>query len=42
MANQIVCVLPETCGLRIHAIMLPPSDFSVTHWAKGNRASFFT
>ena len=33
MANQIVCVLVETCGLRIYAIMLPPSDFSVAHWA---------
>ena len=29
MANQIVCVLAETYGLRIYAIMLPPSDFSV-------------
>ena len=31
MANQIVCVLAETYGLRIYAIMLPPSDFSVAH-----------
>ena len=26
MANQIVCVLAETYGLRIYAIMLPPSE----------------
>ena len=31
MANQIVCVLAETYRLRIYAIMLPPSDFSVAH-----------
>ena len=30
MANQIVCVLEETYGLRIYPIMLPPTDFSVT------------
>ena len=29
MAKQIICVLAETYGLRICAIMLPPSDFSV-------------
>ena len=29
MENQIVCVLAKTYGLRIYAIMLPPSDFSV-------------
>ena len=26
MANQIVCVLAKNYGLRIYAIMLPPSD----------------
>ena len=31
MGNQIACVLAETYGLRIYAIMLPPSDFSVAH-----------
>ena len=31
MANQIVCVLAETYRLRIFAIMLPSSDFSVAH-----------
>ena len=31
MAKQIVCILSETYGLRIYAIMLPPSDFSVAH-----------
>ena len=31
MADQIVCVLTETYGLRIYAIMLPPSDFSVAN-----------
>ena len=31
MANQIVCVLADTYGLRIYAIMLPPRDFSVAH-----------
>ena len=32
MANQIVCVLAETYGLRIFiAIMLPPCDFSFAH-----------
>ena len=31
MANQIVCVLADTYGMRIYAIMLPPSDFSVAH-----------
>ena len=29
MANQIVCVLAETYGLRIYAIMLP----LVTSWS---------
>ena len=31
MANQIVSVHAVTYGMRIYAIMLPPSDFSVTH-----------
>ena len=31
MANQIVCVLAKPYGLRMYAIMLPPSDFSVAH-----------
>ena len=31
MNNQIICVLSETYGLRIYAIMLPPSDFSVAN-----------
>ena len=34
LANQIVCVLAETYGLRIYAIMLPPSDFLVAHIKK--------
>ena len=33
MENKIVCVLAETYGLKIYSIMLPPSDFSVAHWA---------
>ena len=32
MANQFVCVLAETYGLRIFAIMLPSSYFSVAYW----------
>ena len=32
MENQILCVLAETYGLRIYAIMLPPSDFWVAHY----------
>ena len=32
MANQIIILLAETYGLRIYAIMLPPSDFSVAHF----------
>ena len=39
MANQIVCVLAETCGLRIYAIMLPPSDFSVAHTSDSSCAT---
>ena len=31
IANQFVCVYAETYVLRIYAIMLPPSDFSVAH-----------
>ena len=31
MANRIVCVLAETYVLKIYAIMLLPSDFSVAH-----------
>ena len=34
MANQIVCVLAETYGLRIYATMLPLIDFSVAHCAR--------
>ena len=40
MANQIVCVLVETYGLRIYAIMLPPSDFSVSHSLRPTRCHF--
>ena len=36
MANQIVCVVVETYGLRIYAIKLPPSDFSVNHCVHSN------
>ena len=32
MAKQIFFVLAETYGLRIYAIMLPSSDFSVAHY----------
>ena len=32
MASQIVCVLAESFGLRIYAIMLPPGGFWVAHW----------
>ena len=32
MANEIMCVLAETYGLRIYEIMLPPSDISVAHY----------
>ena len=31
MAYKIVCVLAQTYGLRIYAIMLPPSDFAIAH-----------
>ena len=31
MANQIICVLAESYGLRLFSIMLPPSDFSVAY-----------
>ena len=34
MANQIVCVLAETHGLKIYVIMLPPSDYSVAYCIK--------
>ena len=31
MVNVNVCLLAETYGLRIYAIMLPPIDFLVAH-----------
>ena len=32
MANRIVSVHVETCGMGIYVIMLPSSGFSVAHW----------
>ena len=41
MANQIVFVIAEIHGLRIYAIMLPSSDFSVAHcWSTCNLPIF--
>ena len=34
MANRIVSVHAETCGMGIYAIMLPSSGFSVAHYYK--------
>ena len=32
MANLIISVLAGSYAMRIHAIMLPSSGFSVAHW----------